>query len=1057
MISSSVGKVRTGSTVAVAQTRQATPPPITVLPSASPLQQELPKQPESKAQPTMQLAIPSPSSRTSSARLKATPSQVTTEPTPSAVAQALTPSTVTVGVTPSTVALAMTTSTVGFGTDTYVFVEGDGTDTISEVVQQDFVNTLKFVGSNYDKDTSFSYERDSNDGTNLVITVETDNSNSEAENKVTLSGYFASATSTDPVYSIMIQLDAGDPFAVPALPIVGSEAGETLDGTTGDDTLRGLGGDDTLNGGEGDDTLEGGTGADTLDGGDGTDTASYATSDAAVTVDLSASTVYATIEGDTNNANTDTLINIENLIGSAQDDTFTGDGADNTLRGGGGGDTLTGGGGGDTLRGGGDDDNLNGGAGADTYVFVEGDGEDTITESGTETNTLKFRGSNYDQNDFSSERDGTNLVLTVDTDTTTEVENKVTLSGYFATDAVTDVTPVYSIMLQINDGTAFAVPNLPVVGGGTSDTLTGTTGDDTLRGFGGDDTLIGGAGADTLDGGDGTDTASYATSDAAVTVDLSASTVYATIEGDTNDANTDTLIGIENLIGSAQDDTLTGDGEANTLNGSGGDDTLTGGDGDDTLVGETGADTYVFEEGDGADTISESGAETNTLKFVGSNYNKNDFSSAREGANLVLTVDTDSTPEVENKVTLTAYFTNDAISYSIMLQINDGTPFAVPNLPIVGSEAGDYLTGTRGADTLRGLGGDDTLIGSNGNDKLYGGADNDILNGGQGADTLDGGAGTDTAIYPVLSSVTVSLVTGAVNTGQEAAGDTLINIENLIGSSRGDTLTGNGEANTLNGRSGDDTLTGGEGDDTLVGETGTDTYVFTEGDGEDTISESVEQGVVNTLKFEGNYEASDFSSAREGTNLVLTVDTDSTTEVENKVTLSDYFTSDTSIASLYSIILQIDDGTPFAVPALPAIGGEEGQTLDGTTGDDTLQGLGGDDTLTGGEGDDTLEGGTGADTYVFNEGDGEDTIIESGTETNTLKFVGSSYDRSDFSYSRDGTNLKIIVDTDSTAEVENEVTLSGYFATNLVSDTTTLYSIEIQINDGTAFDAPFST
>ena len=46
----------------------------------------------------------------------------------------------------------------------------------------------------------------------------------------------------------------------------------------------------------------------------------------------------------------------------------------------------------------------------------------------------------------------------------------------------------------------------------------------------------------------------------------------------------------------------------------------------------------------------------------------------------------------------------------------------------------------------------------------------------------------------------------------------------------------------------------------------------------------------------------------------------------------------------------------------------------GEAGDDRLYGDVGDDTLVGGAGDDYLEGGYGSDTYVYNKGDGHDTI-----------------------------------------------------------------------------------
>lgn len=51
-------------------------------------------------------------------------------------------------------------------------------------------------------------------------------------------------------------------------------------------------------------------------------------------------------------------------------------------------------------------------------------------------------------------------------------------------------------------------------------------------------------------------------------------------------------------------------------------------------------------------------------------------------------------------------------------------------------------------------------------------------------------------------------------------------------------------------------------------------------------------------------------------------------------------------------------------------------TVFGGTGNDTLQGGEGDDTQAGGVGNDHLSGGAGQDTYLFNQGDGVDTIVD---------------------------------------------------------------------------------
>ena len=145
---------------------------------------------------------------------------------------------------------------------------------------------------------------------------------------------------------------------------------------------------------------------------------------------------------------------------------------------------------------------------------------------------------------------------------------------------------------------------------------------------------------------------------------------------------------------------------------------------------------------------------------------------------------------------------------------------------MTGNALGNVLDGNNGRDTLRGLAGIDTLNGGLGNDKLTGGSR---------GDTLDGGGGVDTADYVTSrSGVTINLTTN-VNTGGDAAGDQLLDIEHVRGSNFADSLTGNAGANNLKGNNGDDTLigsggrdtlTGGKGADTLTGGTGDDIFVF---------------------------------------------------------------------------------------------------------------------------------------------------------------------------------------------------------------------------------------
>jgi len=146
--------------------------------------------------------------------------------------------------------------------------------------------------------------------------------------------------------------------------------------------------------------------------------------------------------------------------------------------------------------------------------------------------------------------------------------------------------------------------------GDGNDVLTAGSGNNELHGGAGNDLLYSGPGNDLLDGGAGSDTASYAHATAGVTVNLGLLGAQNTLG-----AGTDTLTGIENLVGSNFNDTLTGDNNNNVingglgndiLNGGGGDDLLIGGMGNNTLTGGAGADTFQWLKGNsGHDLITD--------------------------------------------------------------------------------------------------------------------------------------------------------------------------------------------------------------------------------------------------------------------------------------------------------------------------------------------------------------------------------------------------------------------------------------------------------------------
>ena len=380
---------------------------------------------------------------------------------------------------------------------------------------------------------------------------------------------------------------------------------------------------------------------------------------------------------------------------------------------------------------------------------------------------------------------------------------------------------------------------------GFADQLFGEAGDDYLvlgagdSGDGGDgnDMLVGSTGNEKLTGGAGSDTASYERSNKTVRVDLTKSTAQ-----NTGGGGTDTLSGIENLIGSQADDVLTGDGGDNVLEG------LTG---NDRLVGGAG---------------------------------------------------------------------NDTASYA-----NGSWPVVV-DLRITGPQVDQYM----GADTLVSI---ENLIGSAYDDTLTGNSGANVIEGGAGNDLLDGQGGSDTASYAgAAAAVTVSLALTAQQNTKGAGLDTLKGFENLRGSAFNDKLTGDGAANRLEGGAGNDTLTGGGGVDTLVGGDGNDTYVW---DGADSIVEAATTaGGIDTVQ-----------SA-----LAQTLGTG----VE-KLTLT-------------------------GAAAVNGTGNSLDNTLTGNGAANVLSGLGGNDILIGGAGVDRLDGGLGADTFRFllasdSDASAPDTIV----------------------------------------------------------------------------------
>jgi Ca2+-binding RTX toxin-like protein len=108
---------------------------------------------------------------------------------------------------------------------------------------------------------------------------------------------------------------------------------------------------------------------------------------------------------------------------------------------------------------------------------------------------------------------------------------------------------------------------------------------------------------------------------------------------------------------------------------------------------------------------------------------------------------------------------------------------------------------------------------------------------------------------------------------------------------------------------------------------------------------------------------------------------------------------------------------------------DSGQGLFGSSDDELLLGHDGNDTLSGGGGNDTLIGGGGNDNYLFELGDGQDTINNYDTGVGTVDTLELDKDLAldDLWFSQSGNDLQIdIIGTDDKLTISNWYSSDAY-------------------------------
>ena len=448
---------------------------------------------------------------------------------------------------------------------------------------------------------------------------------------------------------------------------------------------------------------------------------------------------------------------------------------------------------------------------------------------------------------------------------------------------------------------------------------------------------------------------------------LSKVTTHGTSE---NDVLIDSLLA-EKLYGYAGHDSITvrnndtvygGDGNDSLIS-HGSNNVLVGEQGNDYLEGAVWNDTYVFNLGDGNDTILDNNG-TDTLKF-GEGITAENTIFSTEGTHIKITF------KNSDDSILLSDAANSADRRIETFEFSDGTILTkeemLQNLTNYGTSANDTMTGSIISEEIYGYDGDDSINSAQGNDTVYGGAGNDYIENGNDNDVLYGEAGNDTII----------------NNGPNS------------------------------------TMIGGQGDDYIQSAVWSDTYIFNLGDGNDTI---LDNNGTDTLKFGEGITAENTIFSTEGTHIKITFKnsddsillSDAANSADRRIetfefsdgtiltkeemlqNLTNYGTSanDTMTGSIISEKIygyDGDDSIKTAEGNDTAYGGAGNDYIENSNGNDVLYGEAGNDTIInnginstmiGGTGNDSMRGNSWDDMFIFNLGDGSDTIdAKSGNDT----------------------------------------------------------------------------
>lgn len=400
------------------------------------------------------------------------------------------------------------------------------------------------------------------------------------------------------------------------------------------------------------------------------------------------------------------------------------------------------------------------------------------------------------------------------------------------------------------------------------------------------------------------------------------------------------------------------------------------------------------------------------------------------------------------------------------------------NSSVLGNNLNNTITGNSGNNTYYAGGGDDTIT------DILGGNDTYIYKIGNGKDTITDIGGADTLkiegeispentrfeqidnnlvisfndfdgsvtitdyflddehkieniVFPngeMITSVEDLLAGVATSSSYTFDEETSVDTVRVIGNGN-ITVTGNSSDNTIYGSTGNTTFDGKGGNDTFISEKGgNDTYIYNLGDGFDSINDI---GGNDTIKFGEGITLENLAFNKTATNLEIWFQNE-----DGGLIIENFFSNPDNKIEKFELAdgIVITDITNY----ITAIGSDENITLPtgvqeaylSGSGNTTATGNDSDNFISGNIGNNTFIGGKGNDyfideaesddTYIYNAGDGYDTINDNGG-FDKIKF-GAGISKENLVFIRETNGNLIINFQDENQEyVEGSICIEDYF------------------------------